>query len=239
MGRHAYQPVRQFAYVVPHGRHRRPVDRRPVVRTAVAVSGLTASAFVAAEGFAPGALAATADDFAALRMCESGGNYATNTGNGYYGAYQFDLGTWHGLGYSGLPSDASPATQDEAARKLQAERGWSPWPACSAKLGLGSSSDYSASSSSASTATTTVATTTSTVVAGPGPYRGIVLSTRFHHEPRPDVRALQKALLTAGYAVAVDGHFGKQTRHAVRRFQHDAGLTADGLAGPQTFAALF
>lgn len=74
--------------------------------------------------------------WAALRQCESGGNYAENTGNGYYGAYQFSLSTWQGLGYSGLPSNASPATQDAAAQQLQASSGWSPWPACSAKLGL-------------------------------------------------------------------------------------------------------
>ncbi|HEX4774728.1 MAG TPA: ubiquitin-like domain-containing protein [Candidatus Saccharimonadales bacterium] len=49
-----------------------------------------------------------------LRACESGGNYADNTGNGYYGAYQFSLGTWERLGYSGLPSSAPPSTQDQA-----------------------------------------------------------------------------------------------------------------------------
>jgi hypothetical protein len=74
--------------------------------------------------------------FAELRLCESGGNYADNTGNGYYGAYQFALSTWAGLGYSGLPSQASPATQNQAAEQLQAADGWSPWPACSAALGL-------------------------------------------------------------------------------------------------------
>jgi len=71
-----------------------------------------------------------------LRMCESGDNYAENTGNGYYGAYQFSLSTWYGLGFTGLPSNASPATQDRAAEELQAEAGWGQWPACSAELGL-------------------------------------------------------------------------------------------------------
>lgn len=74
--------------------------------------------------------------WAALRKCESNGNYAINTGNGYYGAYQFAAGTWRKLGYTGLPHDASPAVQDEAARKLQAQQGWGPWPACTRKLGL-------------------------------------------------------------------------------------------------------
>jgi hypothetical protein len=71
-----------------------------------------------------------------LRMCESGGNYAIDTGNGYYGAYQFALSTWYGLGFSGLPSDAAPAVQDEAAAELQARSGWGQWPTCSAELGL-------------------------------------------------------------------------------------------------------
>lgn len=74
--------------------------------------------------------------FAALRKCESGGNYKTATGNGYYGAYQFDPRTWRALGYPGLPSDAPPEVQDEAARKLLAKAGWGQWPACSRKLGL-------------------------------------------------------------------------------------------------------
>ena len=71
-----------------------------------------------------------------LRVCESGDNYAEDTGNGYYGAYQFSLSTWYGLGFTGLPSEASPATQDRAAQELQAEAGWGQWPACSAELGL-------------------------------------------------------------------------------------------------------
>ena len=49
-----------------------------------------------------------------LRKCESGGNYQDDTGNGYYGAYQFSLGTWARLGLSGLPSSAPPSVQDQA-----------------------------------------------------------------------------------------------------------------------------
>jgi hypothetical protein len=78
----------------------------------------------------------TGGQFAELRECESGNNYSDNTGNGYYGAYQFSLQTWQGIGYSGLPSDASPSLQDQAAQQLQAQSGWGQWPACSAELGL-------------------------------------------------------------------------------------------------------
>ncbi|MDE3086097.1 MAG: transglycosylase family protein [Acidobacteriota bacterium] len=74
--------------------------------------------------------------WAELRRCESSGNYADNTGNGYYGAYQFSLATWESLGYSGLPSAAPPATQDQAAQRLEARSGWSQWPQCARALGL-------------------------------------------------------------------------------------------------------
>jgi LysM repeat protein len=63
-----------------------------------------------------------------IRAGESGGNYATNTGNGYYGAYQFTLGTWQSVGGTGLPSQASPAEQDMRAQMLYDRRGCSPWP---------------------------------------------------------------------------------------------------------------
>jgi peptidoglycan hydrolase CwlO-like protein len=61
--------------------------------------------------------------FACIRQLESGNNYKAPGG----GAYQFQDATWHSLGYSGTASDAPPAVQDEAARKLQARDGWSPW----------------------------------------------------------------------------------------------------------------
>ncbi len=74
--------------------------------------------------------------WAALRGCESSDNYLDNTGNGYYGAYQFSLATWQSLGYGELPSDAPPAVQDQAAQQLQSQRGWSQWPTCARRLGL-------------------------------------------------------------------------------------------------------
>ncbi len=72
----------------------------------------------------------------ALRECESGDNYQENSGNGYYGAYQFSPTTWTELGFPGRPDLEPPAMQDQAAMKLQADAGWGQWPACSAALGL-------------------------------------------------------------------------------------------------------
>ena len=85
---------------------------------------------------APVPAQAAADDiWAKLRNCEAGGRYDRNSGNGYYGAYQFSPATWRSLGYSGLPHEAPPEVQDEAARKLQARSGWGQWPACSRRIG--------------------------------------------------------------------------------------------------------
>ena len=78
----------------------------------------------------------SSDVWGELRQCESGGNYSEDTGNGFYGAYQFAASTWSALGYAGLPNDAAPAVQDAAAAQLQARSGWGQWPACSARLGL-------------------------------------------------------------------------------------------------------
>ncbi len=72
-----------------------------------------------------------------LAQCESGGNWATNTGNGYYGGLQFSLGTWRAYGGSGLPSQNSRETQIAVATRLRnASGGYGAWPACAASLGL-------------------------------------------------------------------------------------------------------
>lgn len=84
----------------------------------------------AATGSAPAGV------WADLAECESGGDPATNTGNGYYGLYQFSAQTWQAMGGSGLPSENSAAEQTRIAQKLQAQSGWGQWPGCAAKLGL-------------------------------------------------------------------------------------------------------
>lgn len=74
-----------------------------------------------------------------LAQCESGGNWAINTGNGYYGGLQFDYGTWHAYGGGAYAQYAHQATREQQiaiAEKLHAARGFQPWPACRAKLGL-------------------------------------------------------------------------------------------------------
>ena len=72
-----------------------------------------------------------------LAQCESGGNWAINTGNGYYGGLQFSLSTWRAYGGAGYPHQASRETQIAVATRLRdANGGYGAWPACSAELGL-------------------------------------------------------------------------------------------------------
>lgn len=90
------------------------------------------SASTATTGNTPRARVASSapsgDIFARIRARESGGNYATNTGNGYYGAYQYNDGTWGGYGGYLHASDAPAAVQDAKAQQTYAARGCSPWP---------------------------------------------------------------------------------------------------------------
>ena len=74
--------------------------------------------------------------WACIRQHESGGNYAENTGNGYYGAYQFSERTWLAIGGTGYPNQAPPAVQDAMAQKLQAMAGWGQWPVTSRLCGV-------------------------------------------------------------------------------------------------------
>jgi resuscitation-promoting factor RpfA len=116
------------------GRHRKAHNRTRTV-------GLAAAPLAAAIPFAmtSPAQAATANTWERLAGCESGGNWQINTGNGYYGGVQFSDGTWDGNGGDKYAPRADLATKGEQmliAEKVLDARGWSPWPACSSRLGL-------------------------------------------------------------------------------------------------------
>src|SRR5207237_9754901 len=115
----------------------RPMPAPPILRPG---RGARGRASRSSDRFRLGTAAAAPvsggdDVWARLRRCESGGRYEINTGNGFYGAYQFVPRTWRGLGYPGLPHQAPPEMQDEAARKLQARSGWGQWPVCYRRIG--------------------------------------------------------------------------------------------------------
>jgi hypothetical protein len=76
----------------------------------------------------------------ALAQCEATGNWAINTGNGFYGGLQFTQSTWLAFGGGAYASRADLATREQqiaVAQNVQAGQGWGAWPACSARLGLG------------------------------------------------------------------------------------------------------
>jgi resuscitation-promoting factor RpfA len=122
---------------VGRGRHRKARNRTRTV-------GLAAAPLAAAIPFAmtSPAQAATSNTWERLAGCESGGNWHINTGNGYYGGVQFSDGTWDGNGGEKFAPRADLATKGEQmliAEKVLEARGWSPWPACSSRLGLNQS----------------------------------------------------------------------------------------------------
>lgn len=70
-----------------------------------------------------------------LAQCESGGDWSTNTGNGFYGGIQFQISSWQAVGGSGLPSDASREEQIARGQALWEMQGWGAWPACTSSFG--------------------------------------------------------------------------------------------------------
>lgn len=103
-----------------------------------ALAGSAAAAALAGI-VAPQATAAPDSDWDKLAQCESGGNWAINTGNGYHGGLQFNPGTWAAYGGTAFAPTADLATREQQiaiAERTQAAQGWGAWPACTARLGL-------------------------------------------------------------------------------------------------------
>ena len=118
----------------------------PMQATLYPITAPAPTAAVAATAAAPQAEAPPAAPFVVdeatwdrLAHCESSGNWAINTGNGYYGGLQFDVSTWNGYGgaaFAARPDLATREQQITVAEALYAKRGFQPWPACRIKLGL-------------------------------------------------------------------------------------------------------
>ena len=95
------------------------------------LAGLAAAATATIFTAAP----ANADsvNWDAVAACESGGNWATNTGNGYYGGLQFAPGTWTGHGGGEFASSAHLASREEqiaVAERVLRTQGIGAWPTC-------------------------------------------------------------------------------------------------------------
>ncbi len=110
------------------GRHRKPsYARRMLATAAVAGAGVTIPLFAA------GAAHASSVNWDAVAQCESGGNWAINTGNGFYGGLQFTHSTWLSYGGGAYAPNANQASRTEQiaiAEKVLAGQGIGAWPVC-------------------------------------------------------------------------------------------------------------
>lgn len=139
---HEQQKQAYIEWAVEQERLRQEAIAAEKARRAAAAKAAAAAAAKPRQAAAPtgskaAAPAPSGDVWHRLAMCETGGKMDNpNTGNGYYGYFQFSKGTWDSVGGTGYPHEHSYGTQLAFAQKLQARSGWGQWPACSRKLGL-------------------------------------------------------------------------------------------------------
>ncbi len=106
--------------------------------TSAAAATLLGIGLSVGAGIMP-AHAATTTVWDKVAACESSGNWAINTGNGFYGGLQFTPSTWRAFGGTAYAAYANEATRDEQitiAKKVLAAQGPGAWPVCSKKAGL-------------------------------------------------------------------------------------------------------
>ena len=107
------------------------VKHRAHIRVRLAGFAAAVCMPVVASGLLVGtAAAASGVNWDAVAQCESGGNWAANTGNGFFGGLQFTLSTWHANGGAGNPAHASRAQQLIVAERVLASQGIGAWPVC-------------------------------------------------------------------------------------------------------------
>jgi hypothetical protein len=119
------------------GRHRKPTTKAVSVAKIAFTGAVIGSGSIALAGQAG---AATDGEWDQVARCESGNNWAINTGNGYQGGLQFSQSTWasHGGGeYAPAAHMASKDEQIAVAERVLATQGRGAWPVCG--RGLGSS----------------------------------------------------------------------------------------------------
>lgn len=84
-----------------------------------------------------GTASAAGHDWSGVANCESSGNWAANTGNGFYGGLQFTQSTWNAYGGSGNAANASQSEQIRVAENVLAGQGVGAWPVCGKHLTTG------------------------------------------------------------------------------------------------------
>lgn len=183
----------------------------------------------------------SSNDWQALRLCESGDSYTMNSGNNYFGAYQFDLPTWKSVGGSGNPAQASKSEQDARALTLYRMRGWSPW-ICAALVGLTEDSDGGSGTKPSNPAPAPSKPAPSNPGSGsstPKPVAKVAYPGKQLKEGSESaaLAKFQKQLGSMGYGLEGTGYFGPHTKAAVYQLQAKAGLNVVGYVGPSTWNA--
>ncbi|MBM7459757.1 hypothetical protein JOE26_002432 [Rhodococcus coprophilus] len=101
-------------------------DIKRTLGTVAATAALVVTPFALGTGTAN----AASGNWDAVAQCESGGNWAINTGNGYYGGLQFSQSTWEAYGGTGYAHNASRDEQIRVAENVLAGQGPGAWPVC-------------------------------------------------------------------------------------------------------------
>ena len=112
------------------GRHRKPSSSNISVAKLAVTGAVLGGGSLALAGQAA---AATDGEWDQVARCESGGNWAINTGNGYQGGLQFSQGTWASHGGGQYAPSAQLATKDQqiaVAERVLASQGRGAWPVC-------------------------------------------------------------------------------------------------------------
>ncbi len=219
----------------------------------VAIAG--SATFVA--GISLSAPAQAADSvWDAVAACESGGNWAINTGNGFYGGLQFSGSTWNAFGgtvYASRANLASKAAQIATAQRVLAAQGPGAWPTCSQRAGLTRANGAAAAAPAITTAapaittaapaiTTAAPATAAPATAAPAPAITVSRSTTRAAIAVPGklpvdgmMRPMTTRAIQRWVGTRPDGAFGPMSARALQR---KVGATPDGAVGPLTIRAL-
>jgi resuscitation-promoting factor RpfA len=199
-------------------RHLAARKLRPLRNRVAAIAIAASSTLIAGVVVSPAAQAGSSWD--GVASCESGGNWAINTGNGYYGGLQFSSSTWAGFGgarYASSANLASKAVQIAIAQRVLSAQGPGAWPVCGPRAGL--------TRAGGGSSTVTVSRSTTRLVFAVGGR----LAVDGMMGPKT-IRAIQRWV-----GSSQNGVLGSGTVKALQRTVH---ATADGIIGPRTTRAL-
>jgi hypothetical protein len=204
-------------------RHSASRKSHPLRNRVIGLSIAASATLITGVSLSPTASAA-GSVWDSVAACESGGNWAINTGNGYYGGLQFSASTWNaygGSGYAASANRASKAAQIAIAQRVLAGQGPGAWPVCGRRAGL---TGGNGAASAPAPAVTVSRSMTRVAI-----FSKANLTVDGSMGPMT-TRALQRWAGTAQ-----NGVFGSTT---VRALQRKVGASADGVIGPRTVQAV-